>query len=78
MRRKHLIYALIFSCLLGSSIALIAYSQSVAALRTAVENAENHLETWNVFAFGDVFREARFEWFNRVVLVMRVQCLPGG
>ena len=47
MRQKHLIYALILSCLLGSSIARIAFSQqSVEALRAAKDNAERHLETW--------------------------------
>ncbi len=44
MRQKHLIYALVFSCLLGSCIALIAFSeQNVEGLRAAKDNAYNRL-----------------------------------
>ena len=45
MRQKHLIYTLAFSLLLGSFIALIAYSQqkSVAQLRAEKDNAYHDL-----------------------------------
>jgi len=43
MRQKHLIFAIVIALLLGSFVAMLASSQTVEGLRTAMENAEDAL-----------------------------------